>query len=97
MASSLSHNASPEFNRWAIRLARLGLVACGTVYLVIGGLAFFAAFGLGRGGQTTDSSGAVQQISRQPFGDSLLWVLALGIIGYILWRWAQAIFDLERE
>ncbi len=95
--SSLSKAAaaSPQVSRWAILLARLGLVARGVVYLTIGGLAFLAAFSTG--GQTTDREGAVQKIGEQPFGDLLLWVLALGILGYILWRWAQAAFDLERE
>ena len=76
-------------------MARIGLIARGVVYLTIGGLAFLAAFGTG--GQTTDREGAVQKIGQQPFGTTLLWLLAAGVLGYILWRWAQAIFDLERE
>jgi hypothetical protein len=87
--------SSPQISYWAIILARLGLVARGIIYITIGGLAFLAAFTTG--GQTTDKEGAMQKIGEQPFGHQLLWLLALGILGYILWRWAQAIFDLERE
>jgi hypothetical protein len=94
-SSSIGAAASNHVSRWGILLARLGLVARGVVYLTIGALAFLAAFTTR--GQTTDREGAVQQIGRQPFGDFLLWALAVGILGYILWRWAQAFFDFERE
>lgn len=78
---------------WFERLARLGYAAKGVVYFVVGLLAFRAA--IGSGGQTTDSSGALETIVTQPFGKFLLGIVTLGIIGYILWRIVQAVLDPE--
>lgn len=78
---------------WFERLARLGCVARGVVYFVVGLLAFQAAFG--SGGKTTDSRGALATIVTQPFGKFLLGIITLGIIGYVLWRIVQAVLDPE--
>ncbi|WP_066378585.1 MULTISPECIES: DUF1206 domain-containing protein [unclassified Anabaena] len=81
--------AHPVFER----LARLGYAAKGVVYFVVGFLAAQAAFGLG--GRTTDTSGALRTIVSQPFGKFLLSILTVGLIGYVLWRLVQAIFNPE--
>ncbi|MHA3774396.1 DUF1206 domain-containing protein [Verrucomicrobiota bacterium sgz303538] len=78
---------------WAVTLGRFGLAARGLVYLVLGLLAAKAGF-LG-GGKVTDQRGAMQQIGESPFGDVLLWVVALALIGYIVWRITAAVLDLE--
>jgi hypothetical protein len=78
---------------WVEALARLGYVAKGVVYVVVGGLAVQAA--LGGGGETTGSEGALRAIGRQPFGEVLLWVLAVGLVGYSLWRLVSAFLDPE--
>jgi Domain of Unknown Function (DUF1206) len=83
--------ANPAFER----LARLGFAAKGVVYFVVGLLAAQAAFG--SGGRTTDSSGALETIVSQPFGKFLLTILTVGLIGYALWRLAEAIFDPEHS
>lgn len=75
------------------RLAQMGYAARGVVYLVIGGLALMAAFG--EGGGSTDSRGALLTILKQPFGEFLLGVLILGLIGYVIWRAVQAIKDTD--
>lgn len=75
------------------RLARLGYAAKGVVYFVVGLLAAQAAFGAG--GQTTDTRGALQEIVTQPFGKFLLGLVTLGLVGYALWRFVQAILDPE--
>ena len=56
----MSHSSVAE------KLARLGYVARGAVYLIIGGLAFLAA--IGSGGRATDSKGALQALLEAPFG-----------------------------
>lgn len=80
-------------NPWFERLARLGFAAKGAVYFVIGLLAAQAAFGAG--GKTTDTQGALQTIVTQPFGKFLLAIVAIGMIGYVLWRIVQTVFDPE--
>jgi hypothetical protein len=74
-------------------LARLGFVAKGVVYTLVGGLALLAA--LDRGGDTTDQRGALRTIQHQPFGRTMLAIAAIGLLGYALWRLIQAIFDPE--
>ncbi|HVS64556.1 MAG TPA: DUF1206 domain-containing protein [Thermoanaerobaculia bacterium] len=80
---------------WVERSARIGYFAKGVVYLVVGGLAAAAAFGTG--GQTTGSEGALQTILRQPFGRVLLSIVALGLIGYVFWRFVQGAADVEHK
>ena len=71
--------------------ARFGYAAKGFVYGAIGILALLAAFSTG--GKTTDTSGALQAISNQPFGQILLALIALGLVGYVIWRLIQAVND----
>lgn len=80
---------------WIERLARFGYAAKGVVYAVVGLLAAQAAFG--SGGQTTNTKGALSAIVTQPFGKFLLSLVALGLIGYVVWRFVQAIKDPEQK
>ncbi|SFR42198.1 protein of unknown function [Marinobacter daqiaonensis] len=78
-----------NFKRWA----QLGYGSRGVVYLVIGGLALLTAFG--EGGGTTDSRGAILEILRQPFGRVLLGLMIVGLLGYVAWRFLQAVKDTD--
>jgi hypothetical protein len=49
----------------------------------------------GAGGETTDTRGALQAIEEQPFGKFALGTVAFGLIGYVIWRWIQAIADTD--
>lgn len=80
---------------WLVRLGRLGYVAKGTVYIVIGFLATKAA--IGAGGRTTDAQGAIQAIGDAPFGKVALWVILIGLFGYAAWRLTSAVTDAERR
>lgn len=80
---------------WFEHLTRLGFAAKGVVYFVVGLLAAQAA--LGAGGRTTNTTGALQEIIAQPFGRLLLAIVAFGMVGYVLWRGAQAILDPEHS
>jgi Flp pilus assembly pilin Flp len=80
---------------WVGRLARFGYSAKGAVYIVIGVLAAMAALGVG--GRLTDSRGALQTIFTQPFGKVLLGLVAVGLVGYALWRFVQAGVDAEHK
>lgn len=89
---SVAHAAN---NPWFERLARLGIAAKGVVYFVIGLLAIQAA--IGAGGQATDQTGALSAIVTQPFGKFLLSIIAIGLVGYVLWRIVEAILDPEHR
>lgn len=78
---------------WVERLARFGYAAKGVVYIMIGFLALQLAFG--QGGEATGPEGALDIIGRQPFGRTLLAIMAVGLLGYALWRFVQAALDPE--
>ena len=49
------------------------------------------------GGKTTDSKGAFATIAGKPFGEALLWLLAVGLIGYAAWKIIQAFKDPDNK
>lgn len=51
----------------------------------------------GNGGHTTGPAGALASISRQWYGQVLLSIIALGLFGYALWRFAEAWVDPDRK
>lgn len=87
--------AAEQASPWIERFARVGYVANGIVYLVVGVLALQAAFG--SGGKTTGQEGALRSILFAPMGRVLLSIVTLGLIGYALWRLIQAAADPENE
>lgn len=82
-----------EASSWIERLGRLGYAARGIVYALIGWFAALAA--LGAGGGITDKRGVLEWVEDAPFGQVLLIAIALGLAGYALWRFIQAIRDTE--
>lgn len=76
-------------------LARLGLSARGVIYILVGVLALMLAFGKNSG--STDQRGAMQNLSRQTGGSVLLLVIAVGLAGYAVWRFAEAAFGVAGE
>jgi hypothetical protein len=85
----------PSPSRWLDRLARLGFAAKGVLYGVVGVMAFRAA--IGDGAQITDSTGALLAIVGQPFGRTMLLVLAVGLFGYAAWRMLEGAADTEHR
>jgi hypothetical protein len=75
-------------------LARSGYAARGVVYLIVGWLAVLAALG---GGRATDSKGALLTLLQQPFGDVMLGLVALGLVGYAAWRLVQGSMDTDNH
>ena len=83
-------------NPWVEPLARLGYAARGVVYALVGIHAVQTAFGArGRGSQQTDTRSALQWVAEQ--STALLWLLALGLFGYALWRVVQGTLDPENK
>jgi Domain of Unknown Function (DUF1206) len=70
---------------------RLGYLAKALVYILVGVLALKVAFGA-RGGRITDPGGALYVVLGQPFGQTLLIVLAAGLLTYASWQILRAIF-----
>jgi hypothetical protein len=90
---NLAANVRPH--RTIQLLARLGYAVKGALYVVVGGLAVM--YVLGEGGKLTDNEGALRFFRHQPFGTFLVWAAAVGLAGYALWRFVQAIADPERR
>lgn len=82
-------------SRWMLMLARLGYAIKGVVYIIIGLLAVQLAVGVG--GKATDQKGALTTISLLPFGQFLLVIMVIGLFGFALWCFIQALFDTEGQ
>jgi hypothetical protein len=90
-----SNYTPPSTSKGLEWLARMGYVAKGVVYATVGVLAAMTALGVGGG--TTGTEGAVSRIGRQPFGLVLIGLIAAGLLGYVVWRFTQAIKDPEHK
>ncbi|MEO1295728.1 MAG: DUF1206 domain-containing protein [Cyanobacteria bacterium J06636_16] len=88
-------SSEKEKNEWIERLARFGYAAKEMVYGLVGILAVQAAFNWG--GKVTGSTGALETIANQPFGSILLFLVGVGLVGYVVWRFVQAIYDPEHN
>lgn len=75
-------------------LAKMGYLSRGVIYLVIGGMALLAAFS-GKGDKSVDDKEALVTIMHQPFGQLLLALLIIGLAGFVLWRFTQAVKDTD--
>ena len=73
-------------------LARAGYFAKGVVYFMVGLLAATAAF---QGGTPQGNKGALEALLHQPFGKVALALVGLGLLGYAVWKFVQAIKDTE--
>jgi hypothetical protein len=86
-----AEKAARKVRPWVGWVARTGYVAKGVIYVTIGLLAMQEA--LGAGGRPPGPNGAMRSIESQPFGRSMLALLALGLVGYALWKLLQGIMD----
>ena len=80
---------------WVEGLGRIGLVAKGISFALVGVLAILVA--LGTEGAATDRPGALRMISKEPYGFLILLALAFGFGSYATWRFAQALLDRDDE
>ena len=78
-------------NKWVEFLERIGYVARGILYVVMGSLALGLAVGIG--GKATDQSGSLATLAGGSFGKLLLVVFVVGLAAYSLWGFVRATFD----
>jgi hypothetical protein len=76
-------------------LARIGYIARGIVFLLIGGLSALAALGAGQ--RVADGKDALRSLLGQPFGRVLLIAIAIGLLCFAAWRMSQSILDADRK
>jgi uncharacterized membrane protein YidH (DUF202 family) len=84
-----------EGRGWYAWLARIGLVAKGVSYGIVGVLAVELA--LGHGGKATSRQGALATIADESFGKVFLVILACGFAAYAIWRFVQAFAEREND
>lgn len=90
-----THQAKHKVGDWVETYARVGIAAKGAVYILVGVLAALAVFG--EGGQTGGKKDAFQFLLQQSYGQILLGIVILGLIGYVSWRFIQAIMNPENK
>jgi len=72
-------------------IAKWGLIAKGSVYVLSGVLAFMAAFHMGgKQNEDVDKNGALNFLSDSFGGKWLLPILAVGLLCYSIWRFIEA-------
>lgn len=69
--------------------ARLGMLAYGVVYVLVGWLAGHLAVGDPEG--QPSGQGALHQIAQQPLGAAALWLAAAGLAALAVWEACQAV------
>jgi hypothetical protein len=87
--------AKHKIGSWVETYARIGIAAKGVVYILVGVLAAMAVFGLC--GQTGGKQDAFRFVLEQPFGQLLLGLIILGLLGYVSWRFIQAFKNPENK
>lgn len=100
MTGTAKHNAKQAADSKPLEaLARIGLISYGVVHILVGWLALQVAFpalaGGSGGAQETDQSGALKTLAGSPFGDVILWLVAIGLIALAVWQASEAIWGLR--
>jgi Domain of Unknown Function (DUF1206) len=73
-------------------LVGIGLISYGLVHLMLAWLALQIAFG---GRNNASAGGALQQLTQQPLGSVLLWVMAIGLFTLVIWQILEATIGRE--
>ena len=94
-AAETAEEAAEYAAPWIEGLARAGFAAKALLYGTVGVLA--ARMALGNGGDAPDARGAMFSVQNAPFGRLLLGLVAVGLLGYSIWRVVQAVVDPERR
>src|ERR1051325_5032215 len=88
-------STSVKSNPWIRSWARLGFAVGGVVYLMIGFMAVLVAYE--NRGTIVGPEGAIQRLGSQPYGEILLGIVSVGLLGYAGWCFIQALFDTDHD
>ena len=72
------------------RVAPVGLIAKGIIYVLLGVIALMAALNMGRQKDEASNKGVFNLVEDWPAGIYILGALAIGLICYTAWRFIQA-------
>lgn len=73
-------------------LLTVGLVCYGVVHILIGWIALQIAWSGSGETQQASQKGALAELSSQPFGAALLWIVVVGLFALTIWQAAEAIW-----
>ncbi|RCW73209.1 DUF1206 domain-containing protein [Saliterribacillus persicus] len=90
-----TEEAKEELKPWIRRLARIGYMAKGMVFVMVGILTFMAAIGVG--GNTSGTQGMFRSLAGMPFGEILIWLIAIGLLLYEMWLLIKVIKDPQNK
>ncbi len=76
-------------------IARVGFIAKGLVYFMVGLLALQTTIGIG--GKTAGTKQALEEFIYQPFGSVLLIGCIIGLFAHAIWKILQSIIDPENR
>lgn len=76
-------------------LARVGLTAYGAIHILIGWLALLMAWGAAA--ESSDLSGALGTVAKQPLGKVVLWSVAVGLVALALWQVGESIWGYRKR
>jgi hypothetical protein len=82
-------------SQWMDRAVRVGMVAYGIVHLTIAWLGIQLAFGDHSG--AASRNGALKQLAQQPFGEVVVWVVAVGMFLLVVWKLLEGFVDVTVE
>jgi hypothetical protein len=77
---------------WAIPFMRAGYAGRALVYAVVAGFGLYAIW---LGGNPDGTSGALKQLETTTGGGVILFLIFAGLLSYAVWRFIDAIWDLE--
>ena len=81
-----------EHKSWIEPLARAGYGARGVVYTVVGSFAVLAAFTTS---EEKGTRGALEALLGEWYGEGLMYLIIVGLVGYVLWRFVQSVLDTD--
>ena len=82
-------------SEWTDRAVRVGMIAYGVVHLTIAWLGIQLALGDHSG--AASRNGALKQLAQQPYGEVVVWVVAIGMFLLVLWKLLEAFVDFTVE